>query len=139
MTQSHSPLRAYLYPLAVWVLMAAIAIVNGGFRELVLVPAIGAYPGHVLSTAMLVAAILIVAYLFFRRSTISYTRAELGAIGVAWVLLTIAFEFAVGSLEGATVAETAGQYDVLAGRVWILVPVTLLVAPLLLGWYLERR
>jgi hypothetical protein len=36
------------------------------------------------------------------------------------------------------VSETVAQYDVLAGQVWILVPLTLLVAPLLFGWALAR-
>ena len=36
-------------------------------------------------------------------------------------------------LEGTPVAETVGQYNVLAGQVWVLVPLALLTAPLLFG------
>lgn len=127
--------RVFLYPLGVWVVMAAVAVVNGGFREIVLIPRIGDYNGHVLSTALLVAAILIISFLFFSRSAMAYTRIELLLVGVLWMLLTVGFEFLVGYVEGTPVAVTLGQYDVTAGQVWIAVPVTLLLAPILFGWY----
>lgn len=51
----------------------------------------------------------------------------------ARVILTVGFEFLVGNVEGTPVSVTLGQYDVLAGQVWIAVPITLFVAPLLFG------
>lgn len=129
--------RVFIYPLGVWVVMAVVAIVNGGFREVVLIPRIGDYQGHVLSTALLVAAILVISFLFFSRSAVAYTRAELLLVGVVWTILTVGFEFLVGYVEGTPVSVTLGQYNVLAGQVWIAVPVTLLLAPLLFGWYLH--
>lgn len=56
----------FLYPLGVWVLMAVVAILNGGLREVVLIPRVGEYAGHVLSTGILVAAILLLSFLYFR-------------------------------------------------------------------------
>jgi len=53
-------------------------------------------------------------------------------VGVGWTLLTVGFEF-LGAAEGTPVSVTLGQYDVFAGQVWILVPLTLLVAPYLFG------
>lgn len=126
-----------LYPLGVWVVMAVVAVVNGVFRETVLVPLVGDYPGHVLSTALLAGAILVVSFLYFANTAIDYTRVELGLVGAIWVVLTVGFEFLVGYLEGTPVEETLAQYDVLAGQVWILVPLALLLAPLLFGWYLR--
>lgn len=122
-----------LYPLGVWVVMAVVAVVNGGFREVVLIPRVGEYAGHVLSTALLVAAILLVSFVYFRRTPIEYAHLELLAVGVLWTVLTVGFEFLVGYAEGTPVSVTLGQYDVLAGQVWIAVPVTLLVSPLLFG------
>jgi hypothetical protein len=40
-------------------------------------------------------------------------------------------------LVGGILFVSFGQYDVLAGQVWIAVPLTLLLAPLLFGWYLS--
>lgn len=128
--------RALLYPLGVWVVMAVVAIVNGGFREVFLIPRVGSYRGHVLSTALLVGAILIISFVYFSRTVIDYSQGELLVVGVLWTVLTVGFEFVVGYVEGTPVSVTLGQYDVLAGQVWIAVPLTLLFAPLLFGWYL---
>ncbi|MFB6085915.1 MAG: hypothetical protein ABEJ84_03780 [Halodesulfurarchaeum sp.] len=129
-------IAALLYPLCAWLLMAVLAVLNGGFREVVLIPRIGNYPGHVLSTAILVLAILGVSFLFFRTIPVEYSQIQLLLVGAAWVVMTVGFEFLVGYAEGTPVSVTLGQYNVLAGQVWIAVPITLLVAPLLFGWYL---
>lgn len=63
---------------------------------------------------------------------------ELLLVGVLWTVLTVGFEFLVGYVEGTPVSVTLGQYDVLAGQVWIAVPLTLLLAPLLFGGYFAR-
>lgn len=122
-----------LLPLGVWVVMAVLAVANGVFRETALIPQIGEYPGHVVSTLLLVAVILLVSWLFFGWTSVQYGQVELLAIGAVWTLLTVGFEFLVGWAEGTPVSVTIGQYDVFAGQVWILVPVTLFVAPLLFG------
>jgi len=129
--------RAFLAPLGVWLVMAVVAVLNGGFRETLLIDRLGEYRAHVLSTALLVFAILLVAGLFFRWTATAYTQVELLLMGVLWTVLTVGFEFLVGYLEDTPVSETLAQHDVLAGQVWIAVPVTLLLAPLLFGWYLE--
>lgn len=126
----------FRYPLGVWVLLAALAIANGVFRETVLVSALGEDSAHLLSTAILVGVILVVSYVYFSITSIEYTVAELSLVGVGWSVLTVGFEFLVGYLEGTPVEATLAQYDVLAGQVWIAVPLTLLVAPLLFGWLL---
>lgn len=128
--------RVFLYPLGVWLLLAVVAVTNGVFRETVIVPRTGEYPGHVLSTALLVLAILAVSFLYFTNTGTAYSQAELLLIGIIWTVLTVGFEFLVGYLEDTPVSVTLGQYDVFAGQVWILVPLTLLVSPLLFGWYL---
>ena len=68
----------------------------------------------------------------------NYSRAELALVGILWTVLTIGFEFLVGYVEGTPVSVTLGQCDVLAGQVWVAVPVTLLVSPLVFGWYPDR-
>lgn len=129
--------RVLLSPLGVWVVMAVVAIVNGGFREIVLIPRVGDYLGHVLSTALLVGAILVISFAYFSRTPIDYSQGELLVVGVLWTVLTVGFEFVVGYAEGTPVSVTLGQYNVLAGQVWIAVPLTLLLSPLLFGWYLS--
>jgi hypothetical protein len=75
-TQSVRP-SVFLYPLGVWVLMAVLAVVNGAFREIAIIPRTGEYVGHVVSTVLLVCAILVVSGLYFVNSPVEYTRIEL--------------------------------------------------------------
>ena len=128
----------FLAPLGVWVVMAVLAVANGVTRETLIIPRVGDYPGHVLSTALLVVAILAVAGLFFSWSSVDYSQIELLAIGVGWTVMTVGFEFLVGYAEGTPVSVTVGQYDVLAGQVWIAVPITLLLSPLMFGAWLAN-
>lgn len=127
------------YSLGLWAVMAVVAVLNGVFRESVLIPQIGSSIGHVVSTALLIGVILILSSVYFGKSSVDYTQAELLLIGVMWVILTVGFEFLIGYLEGIPVSETLAQYDLFAGHVWIFVPLTLLVAPFVFGSYLPSR
>lgn len=127
--------RVFLAPLGLWVLMAIVAVANGGLRETLIIPRVGEYAGHLLSTALLVTAILLISALYFRGTGIAHTRAELLLVGAGWTILTVGFEFLVGHVEGTPVSVTLGQYNVLAGQVWIAVSLTLLCSPLFFGWY----
>jgi hypothetical protein len=118
--------------------MAVAAVLNGVFRETVLVPRTGEDRAHVASTALLVAMILSLSYAYFSSTDTDYTRRELLLIGALWTVLTVGFEFLVGHVEGTPVEETVGQYNVFAGKVWIAVPLTLLAAPLLLDTVLSE-
>ena len=131
--------RAFVAPLGVWVLMALCAVLNGVFRELVLVSRMGDAVGHVVSTFLLLAVILAISWLYFANAAIDYSRAELVLVGVVWTVLTVGFEFLVGYVEGVSIEVTLAQYDVFAGRIWVLVPLTLLLAPLLFGRVLTVR
>lgn len=130
-------IEVFLYPLGLWVVMAVFAVLNGGFREVILIPRVGDYVGHVLSTALLVAVVLTISFAYFQRTPVEYSTAELVLVGILWTVLTVGFEFLVGYAEGTPVSVTLGQYNVLAGQVWIAVPLTLLLSPLLFGWYLS--
>ena len=129
---------AIVYPLGLWVVMAVLAVINGIFRETVIIPRVGEYSGHLLSTALLVVAILTLSAGYFAYTAIEYIRTERLLVGTIWVVLTVGFEFLIGYLEGVPVSETVAQYDVLGGQVWIVVPITLLAAPLLFGAYFAR-
>lgn len=128
-------IAVFLYPLGIWVVMAVVAVLNGVFREVILIPRVGNYIGHVLSTVLLVAAILVISFVYFGRTPVEYSIVELVLVGILWTVLTVGFEFLVGYVEGTPVSVTLGQYNVLAGQVWIAVPLTLLLSPLLFGWY----
>lgn len=135
-TQSIRP-RVFLYPLVGWILMAVMAALNGGFREIVLIPRVGDYPGHLASTGLLITGILLVSFIFFSLTSVSYDPVELVLVCFFWTVLAVGFEFLVGNLEGTPLSVTLGQNNVLAGEVWIAVPITLLFSPIVFGWYLS--
>jgi len=120
------PLRA----LIIWFALLVVAVANGGFREAVLIPRFGPHPGHIVSTVMLCAGILIVTYVAVGWIHAG-SRGDAIAIGLAWLALTLAFEFGFGRARGKPWSELLADYDILKGRIWVLVLVTTAAAPYL--------
>lgn len=131
------PIRL-LYAVGIWVGLVVAAILNAMVRELVIAPSLGDYLGHVASTGTLVTVIAVVAYLYFTRYSDHSVR-ELVAIGLLWAVMTVLFEFGFGHyVMGHSWAVLIADYNLLAGRVWALVPLSMSLFPLLFGWSLER-
>ena len=118
-----------LRPLAIWLLMMLLAIANGAFREAVLVPRLGPARAHVASTAMLCLLIALLAGLSIRWIAPGSARAA-WLVGALWLGATLAFELGFGRfVAGKSWSELAADYDLLAGRVWIFVPITVFSSP----------
>ena len=116
---------------AVWLVLVCVAIGNGALREAVLNPRVGATAGHVLSTVMLCFGIAFVSWV-----TIPWihpmTAREAARLGALWLLLVLLFEFGFGHfIARKPWSELFADYDLLRGRVWVLVLVTTAVAPCL--------
>ena len=115
----------------VWLAILVVAIGNGAVRDRWLIPTLGEQFGHVLSTISLCIAILLASFLggcWIGPAT----RGDALRVGVLWLLLTLAFEFLGGHfLFGAPWSRLVADYDVLRGRIWILVLITTTLAPLL--------
>jgi hypothetical protein len=115
--------------LLVWFAILAAAFGNGAFREMWLIPKLGATPGRAISTLMLSAVVILVTWL-----TIGWTRplsaGDAWTIGACWVTLTLAFEFLAGHyLFGKPWAALTEDYQVLNGRIWVLVLIVTAIAP----------
>lgn len=117
--------------------MAVVAVQEGRVSEEMFRPRIGAYPGHVGSTEVLAGAVLLVSVGNFGWTAVECAQAEKVLIGVLITVLTVGFRCLDGDVENTPVTATLERYHVLVGRVWIAVPITLLVAPLLFRWYLS--
>jgi len=119
-----------LRSLVVWCAFVVLAVINGSFRDAVLTPRLGEHESHVIGTITLCTAILIVTWL-----TINWMRPAKSTdallIGGVWVLMTVGFEFLVGHyVFGTSWARLLADYDLLGGRVWLLVLATVAFAPL---------
>jgi len=118
-----------LRALAVWLLLCAIAVLNGTVRQFLLVPRVGAAAGHALSSLSLSAVILLVAWLSIRWIGPG-TSAQGWAVGALWLLATLAFEFGAGHyLFHNPWPKLLADYDVRQGRVWVLVLLATALAP----------
>jgi hypothetical protein len=114
---------------AVWVLLLVVASVNGFAREALLIPRVGDVAGRAISTLALSALILLLAWL-----TVGWihprTPPDAWRIGAVWTALTLAFEFLAGHyLFGNPWARLLEDYNILGGRIWILVLITTAIAP----------
>jgi hypothetical protein len=118
------------YALA-WFPMVAIAIANGALRESWYGQHLAELTAHQLST--LTAILLFGIYIWFVvRFWPPTSKAEAIAIGLLWLVMTIVFELLFGHFVAGHAWERLLQdYNLLAGRVWVLVLVWVAVAPYL--------
>lgn len=116
--------------LAIWLGILLLANLNGAIREVWLIPTLGQTAGRALSTLVLSALVLVVTWLaigWIRPAT----PQDALIIGVLWLALTLAFEFLVGHyVFRKPWAELTQDYDVTRGRIWPLVLLMVLFAPL---------
>ena len=115
--------------LTVWFAIVVLANINGAVREFWLVPQLGQTAGRAASTLILCGLILLLTWL-----TIEWIRPTTGGeswgIGGLWLGLTLAFEFLGGHFVFRKPwPALLEDYDVSRGRIWILVLITVLLAP----------
>ena len=123
-----------LRALGIWLLMAVIAVGAGALREALLTPRMGSAASHVVGTFLVVAVFLLVIGLSIRWVVPGLETGDLWTVGFLWSALTVAFEFGFGHrVAGHSWQRLLADYDVTAGRIWVLVLVTLLLAPVWLG------
>jgi hypothetical protein len=119
--------------IVIWFALLVAAVVNGAFRVAVLVPRLGDAAGHVVSSLMLCVLIALLSW-----ATIGWvhpsTPAQAVAVGVLWLVLTLVFEFGFGHFVAhKTWPELLADYNLLGGRIWLLVLLTTMASPYLLG------
>jgi hypothetical protein len=112
-----------------WLMLLMLAIANGAVREAVLTPNLGPAAAHVVSTLSL--SLLIVCLAWLLMPFVEWqTGRDAALIGMFWTCLVLAFEFLAGHfLFGRSWAYLLADYNVLQGRIWLLVPLVTLFAP----------
>ena len=132
-------IKIYLYALGMWLIFSVAAILNGLFRNLFITPRVGEHAGHIISTIIFIIVILIGTYIFINSLKMDYSTTNLLLIGAFWLILTILFEFVFGHyVAGHPWSKLLADYNILKGRVWILVLLTTYIAPLLVGSVLKK-
>ncbi len=115
--------------------MIALAVANGSLRQFGYARYMSELHAHQVSTLTAIILFAIYIGLVLRRWPPVSAQQAL-AVGLMWLLLTIAFEFGLGLSTGASWQKLLHDYNIAAGRVWILVPAWLGIAPYLFyRWY----
>ena len=118
---------------AIWCIMLLFAVANGTFRVTQLIPRYGDLKGHWISTLLLSALLLLVTWLFLPWIG-PRTAHDAWIIGGVWLGLTLTFELLAGHYvfhNSWNILLT--DYDLLRGRIWLLVLAVTLLAPLVVG------
>ena len=116
---------------AAWLVMLVVSVANGAVRDVTYGKHMSALAAHQVSTVFGVLLLGLVIRAFVRRFPPASGRQAV-LIGLGWAGMTVAFEFLFFHFVGGhSWAELLANYDVLAGRVWVLVLLWLGVAPYL--------
>ena len=117
--------------LMIWLVILGAAFLNGGLRELLLVPSLGMPYALILSGVILSACILAIAVAAVPKLGPMATHEALG-IGVFWLLLTLLFEFGFGRLvQHKPWSKLLEAYTFAGGNVWPIVLLVVVLAPVI--------
>lgn len=131
--------KILLYAIGIWLVFMVFFIINGTIRNEVYGPVIGEWEGHVVSSVIGIGFIFLVTCFFLKNLVISYSSTDLILVGIFWLSLTVVFEFGFGHyVVGHSWDKLLGDYNIMKGRVWSLVLLTLLIAPYIIDKILKH-
>jgi len=115
--------------LLAWMPMIPIAIINALIREKFLTGFLSELHAHQVSTAT--AVILFSVYILAVTGIWKLkSRRRASATGLLWFVLTVSFEFLFGHfVMGHPWSRLLHDYNILAGRLWVIIPAWIAFAP----------
>ncbi|SDW13901.1 hypothetical protein [Marinobacter mobilis] len=113
----------------IWLLIAALAVVNGIFREQVLVPLVGAQLA--LPTSGVLLALIVLAVTFV---SVRWLAGPYWCVGGQWLVMTLLFEFGFGHwVADKPWPQLMQTFNVCSGDLFVLVLLVTLAAPSLMA------
>ncbi len=117
--------------LIAWFAMLIVSIANGALRDLTYGKYIAVLHAQQLSTLISMVLLGVLIFAFVHRWPPASAR-QAWFIGLFWMLLTVAFEFIFFHfVAGHPWVELLANYDLLHGRVWVLLLAWIAIAPYL--------
>jgi hypothetical protein len=124
--------------LITWVLFVPVAVLNGIIRETTYKPRVADLAAHQISTVTAIIAFLILSYFMWNHYVSNASTSQLLLIGLLMTVMTILFEFGFGHyIDHVSWDRLLNDYNILKGRVWILILITELFTPLLIKKVVE--
>lgn len=126
-------INLFLKTSVIWFIIAILAVVNGMFRESILVSNLGPANAMIVSGMLLCIIVFIVTYisfpLFAAKNTLTYLL-----IGLYWVIMTLVFEFLfsyyVLRKSWLTILHV---FDITKGDLFSIVLIVSLISPVLVA------
>lgn len=113
----------------IWLVIVVVAILNGGFREKVLVPAIGATMALPLSGVLLAVLVFLVTLLLISFIGSSEPKIYIW-VGILWIVLTLSFEFLFGHfIAGKPWQEIMQVFNIQKGELFTVVLLVTAISP----------
>lgn len=112
-----------------WFALVVMAIVNGALREMLYKPSVGDLAAHQIST---LTGVILFALVIWGMSHFWPIPTAMQAlrIGFIWLGLTVCFEFLFGHyVMGHSWTKLMHDYNILEGRLWIVVLLWTVAAP----------
>ncbi len=120
-----------------WCILVVLAIINGAFRQKVILPKVGEQKAHVISTITFILMQFLVICFYIKLNSITDISILL-IIGLYWIVLTVLFEFVFGHyVMKHPWKKLLADYNVFKGRLWLFVLINNLAAPLIAGKILQ--
>lgn len=114
-----------------WAPMVVIAIINGALRDMTYRDYVGDLAAHQLSTAICIIILCMYIWALGLRWKLE-SAGQAVAVGLIWLALTLAFEFLFFHYAaGHSWSVLLDSYNILDGKVWVLVPIFIAIAPYL--------
>lgn len=129
-------MKKNVFAFLIWVMLIPIAILNGGFREHVLVNlGVLARP---LSGIILSVCIFIVAYLLVPKIK-NCVKRDYIIFGIMWFILTNLFDLSSYIKAGDGFAGLLQSYNIFTGNLWLLVVLSALFSPIIVMKIKEKK
>ena len=111
-----------------WLPMILIAFANAMLREFFFIKHFTELRSHQLSTITLIILCIIYVWFVFPLMKIQ-TAQQCFMVGIAWVLLTVGFEFTLGRLTNKSWDYMLRDYNLIAGKIWLIFLICLFLLP----------
>ncbi len=112
----------------IWLPMIFIAVVNGTARDLWYKKYVGELAGRQISTISLIILFAIYIIIILKKYPLQ-SDTQAWYVGILWLVLTLAFEFGFGRFGGYSWKYLFDEYNFMSGRIWILIPIWVTIAP----------